>query len=100
MRLTDNQGVDIVLDALGGKDWKKGLALLRPFGMLVAYGFANMSRGDTRSYVHMLGELLSVPLISPLSLMNRNRSVGGVHPQNPAFPLQEPRGYLVVTACG
>ncbi|MBI5509585.1 MAG: zinc-binding dehydrogenase [Deltaproteobacteria bacterium] len=79
MRLTDNRGVDIVLDPLGGKDWKKGLTLLKPFGMLVAFGFANLSRGDTRSWIHAVGQLLSVPLLSPLSLMVKNRSVAGVH---------------------
>jgi NADPH:quinone reductase-like Zn-dependent oxidoreductase len=37
-RLTAGQGVDIVLDPLGGHDWRKGLKLLRPCGRLVAYG--------------------------------------------------------------
>jgi NADPH:quinone reductase-like Zn-dependent oxidoreductase len=31
-RLTDGRGVDVVLDALGGSDWKKGFSLLRPGG--------------------------------------------------------------------
>src|SRR5262249_33657846 len=35
-RLTDGEGVDIVLDPLGGRDWKKGMSLLRPVGRLVA----------------------------------------------------------------
>src|SRR5262252_7975292 len=44
--LTEGKGVDIVLDALGGRDWKKGFELLRPAGRLIAFGFANMSAGD------------------------------------------------------
>ena len=40
-RLTGGEGVDIVLDPLGGPDWRKGLKLLRPGGRLVAFGFAN-----------------------------------------------------------
>ena len=43
-RLTAGQGVDIVLDPLGGHDWRKGLKLLRPCGRLVAYGFANLGQ--------------------------------------------------------
>src|SRR5437868_3646401 len=43
-RLTGGEGVDVVLDALGGKDWRKGLKLLRPGGRLVAFGFANFAR--------------------------------------------------------
>ena len=42
-RLTGGKGVDIVLDPLGGNDWRKGLKLLRPAGRLVAYGFANLA---------------------------------------------------------
>ena len=30
MRLTNGKGVDVVLDALGGNDWRKGYKLLRP----------------------------------------------------------------------
>src|SRR5215470_6930363 len=42
-RLTGGEGVDVVLDPLGGADSRKGLKLLRPGGRLVAYGFANMA---------------------------------------------------------
>src|SRR6266540_3118556 len=45
-RLTGGEGVDVVLDALGGRDWKRGLALLRPVGRLVAFGFANLISGE------------------------------------------------------
>ena len=47
-RLTDGEGVDVVLDPLGGADWRKGLKLLRPGGRLVAYGFANLASGQRR----------------------------------------------------
>ena len=47
-RLTAGEGVDIVLDPLGGHDWRKGLKLLRPCGRLVAYGFANLASGQRR----------------------------------------------------
>jgi NADPH:quinone reductase-like Zn-dependent oxidoreductase len=45
-RLTRDEGVDIVLDPLGGNDWRKGLKLLRPCGRLVAFGFANLASGQ------------------------------------------------------
>lgn len=48
LRLTENEGVDVVLDPLGGRDWKKGYTLLREGGRLVAFGFANMSTGPRR----------------------------------------------------
>lgn len=78
-RLTDNKGVDLVLDPLGGRDWKKGMELLRPAGMLIAFGFANMSSGETRSIVHMARQIVGVPLFSPMGLMDKNRAVAGVN---------------------
>lgn len=79
MRLTDGKGVHVVLDALGGKDWKKGINLLRPVGRLVAFGFANMLTGDTKSLFTMIRQGLSIPLFSPLGLMDKNRAVAGVN---------------------
>ncbi len=77
--LTDGKGVDLILDPLGGKDWKKGLGLLRPTGMLIAFGFANMASGERRSLTRMLTQAARIPLLNPLSLMNQNKSVGGFH---------------------
>ena len=78
-RLTNGEGVDIVLDSLGGADWAKGLKLLRPVGRLVAYGFANLASGQRRRPVHVLRQLASMPRLTPVHLMNRNKSVSGVH---------------------
>ncbi|MEZ4390061.1 MAG: medium chain dehydrogenase/reductase family protein [Polyangiales bacterium] len=79
LRLTDGKGVDLILDPLGGKDWKKGMRLLRPAGLLVAFGFANMSSGERRSVVHMLREGVQIPIFTPLQLMDSNRGVAGVN---------------------
>jgi NADPH:quinone reductase-like Zn-dependent oxidoreductase len=78
-KLTSGKGVDIVLDALGGKDWKKGFDLLRPAGRLIAFGFANMASGEKRSLLHVARQAISVPLFTPLSLMDKNRSISGVN---------------------
>jgi len=78
-RITGNRGVDLVLDPLGGGDWKKGYALLRPAGMLVTYGFANLATGPRRSLLVAARQLLAVPRFSPLALMEHNRGVAGVN---------------------
>jgi synaptic vesicle membrane protein VAT-1 len=78
-QLTSERGVDLVLDALGGRDWKKGYALLRPTGMLIAFGFANMNTGGRRNLPHVLGQLARVPFFSPMKLMNGNKAVAGVN---------------------
>lgn len=79
MRVTGGKGVDIVLDALGGKDWKKGMGLLRPMGRMVAFGFANLATGERRNLFRIIQQSLSIPLITPLGLMEKNRSVAGVN---------------------
>ena len=78
-RLTGGEGVDVVLDPLGGKDWRKGMKLLRPCGRLVAYGFANLASGQRRRPAHVLSQAAGIPLLTPLQLMNHNRSVSGVN---------------------
>src|SRR6185436_11930826 len=78
-RLTASRGVDLVLDALGGGDWKKGYDLLAPAGMLICYDLANANKGGTRSLFRALGELARAPRFSPMSLMDQNRAVAGVN---------------------
>jgi NADPH:quinone reductase-like Zn-dependent oxidoreductase len=78
-RITKGQGVDLVLDPLGGDDWKKGYDLLRPAGMLIAFGFANMSAGEKRNIFHVAKNFFKVPKFSPMGLMDRNRAVAGVN---------------------
>jgi len=78
-RLTAGKGVDVVLDPLGGKDWRKGYRLLRPAGRLVAYGVANLATGEERSLWRVARAALGTPIFTPVGLMNDNRSVGGVN---------------------
>jgi NADPH:quinone reductase-like Zn-dependent oxidoreductase len=79
-RLTNDRGVDIVLDALGGPDWKKGYELLAPAGMLVAFGMANVNTGSgKRNLFRAITQLMRVPKFSARRLMDENRGVAGVH---------------------
>jgi NADPH:quinone reductase-like Zn-dependent oxidoreductase len=78
-RLTGGQGVDVVLDALGGPDWSKGFALLREGGMLVAFGLANANAGQKRNLLHVLGQIVRIPRFSPMKLMDQNKAVAGVN---------------------
>jgi synaptic vesicle membrane protein VAT-1 len=77
--LTGGEGVDLVLDPLGGRDWKRGLGLLRPVGQLIAYGFANLSGGEKRSLRRLASQLTGVPLLTPFGMMDRNHTVSGVN---------------------
>jgi NADPH:quinone reductase-like Zn-dependent oxidoreductase len=77
--LTGGEGVDVVLDPLGGADWRTGMRLLRPVGRLVAYGFANLAVGEKRSLLRLVRQGLRIPRYTPLGLMNRNLSLSGVN---------------------
>lgn len=79
LSLTGGKGVDLVLDALGGADWNKGYSLLRPSGLLIAYGWANMRGGHKRSLWHMAKQLSGLRLYSPMRLMNENRGIAGAN---------------------
>ena len=72
-------GLDRVFDPLGGGDWAKGFELLGPGGLLVAYGWANMVRGESRNLLHVGREWMRMPRLNPLMLMSQNRGVTGVN---------------------
>ncbi len=78
-RLVGERGVDLVLDALGGRDWKKGYSLLRSSGMLIAFGFANMNVGGRKNLFHIAKQITGVPLYTPIKLMDTNRAIAGVN---------------------
>ena len=78
-RLTDGRGVDMVLDALGGKDWQKGYGLLRPAGQLILFGLANTNTGGARILFHVLKVLLQVPKWRGRQLLDENKGVAGVN---------------------
>jgi synaptic vesicle membrane protein VAT-1 len=78
-RIAGPRSLDLVLDPLGGADWKKGYGLLRSTGTLIAFGFANVSTGGTRKLLHLAKQFARVPRWSPLALMDDNRGVAGVN---------------------
>jgi NADPH:quinone reductase-like Zn-dependent oxidoreductase len=78
-KLTSGRGVDAVLDARGGPDWKKGYELLAPGGLLVAFGLANAAVAGKRNLLHAASQILRSPLYHCMKLMDDNRGVAGVN---------------------
>lgn len=77
--LTKGRGVDLVLDAVGGKSWTEGYELLAPAGRLVAFGLSAAASGKKRSLLHALGQVVQVKKWSPMKLMDDNKQVQGVN---------------------
>jgi NADPH:quinone reductase-like Zn-dependent oxidoreductase len=79
LRLTNGEGVDIVLDALGGSALAKSYRVLRPAGRLFTFGFSRATPGERRAWLTILSELARTPRFHPLRLMDQNRAVLGVN---------------------
>jgi synaptic vesicle membrane protein VAT-1 len=77
--LTNDRGVDVVLDSIGGKSFDTSYRLLAPLGRLVMLGVSAVSRGETRSWWHAALAMLRMPRFKPLSIMNHNRGVFGLN---------------------
>jgi len=73
-------GVEMVMDPIGGKSYSKSLACLGPTGRLVVYGFsvAAASSGK-RNWLRSLKAIVQTPWFHPLKLMGKNIAVMGVN---------------------
>ena len=74
-----DKGVDLILDAIGGRSWTEGYDLLAPCGRLVAFGLSSAAPGNTRNLLHALRQLLSIKKWSPMKLMDDNKTIGGTN---------------------
>jgi NADPH:quinone reductase-like Zn-dependent oxidoreductase len=72
---TNGYGLDVVLDSVGGKVFKKGWNLLAPMGRYVLYGFAAVSGKRTYSKLKAVREALAAPILFPHLLLSRNVSL-------------------------
>lgn len=78
-RITQGEGVDIVLDALGGAALAKSYRCLAPLGRVYTFGASTFAPGDKRSIVAALKGLWSSPTFKPMDLMDKNRGVHGIN---------------------
>ena len=75
--LTKEKGLDLVLDAVGGKSWTEGYELLAPAGRLVAFGLSAASSGKKRNLFHAAMQVMAVKKWSPMKLMDDNKTISG-----------------------
>jgi synaptic vesicle membrane protein VAT-1 len=79
MELTDNRGVELVIDPLGGSSWKRSYRALRTTGRMGVFGMSTASASGIRGKLRALKALAQTPRFHPLALMNRNRGVFGLN---------------------
>jgi len=78
-RLADPEGIDVVLDSVGGECLQKSYELLAPLGRLVSFGLSKAVPGPRRNWIKTLLAWWQTPRFSPLALIDRNVSVSGFH---------------------
>jgi NADPH:quinone reductase-like Zn-dependent oxidoreductase len=82
MALTNDRGVDLIIDPLGGKEWKRSYRALRATGRLGMFGISVAStnaKGGLSAKYNLIKTVLAMPKFNPLSLLDKNRGVFGVN---------------------
>jgi NADPH:quinone reductase-like Zn-dependent oxidoreductase len=79
MQLTNGRGVDLIIDPIGGKHWKKSYASLRHTGRLGMFGVSTASANGLAGTLKMLKAVVQTPWFFALPLVNRNRGVFGLN---------------------
>ncbi len=78
-RLTNDRGVELVLDPIGGSHWKKSYAALRTTGRLGMFGVSTASANGLKGKLKLVKAGLQMPRFHPLGLLNKNRGVFGLN---------------------
>jgi NADPH2:quinone reductase len=76
---TDGEGVDLVLDAVGGRTLEASYRLLAPLGRVVSYGLSAAVTGERRNPLGALRALWRTPRFRPQEMIGRNVGVWGFH---------------------
>ncbi|HVM31539.1 MAG TPA: zinc-binding dehydrogenase [bacterium] len=75
---TGGRGVDLVLDPVGGAQWKKSYQVLGPAGRLGAYGVSSV-KPSAAGALAFLPLVIQMPWFNFVGLMNANKGVFGVN---------------------
>jgi NADPH2:quinone reductase len=78
-RLVGDRGIDVALDAMGGRATPACRRLLAPLGRLVFYGMSNAMPRAKRSWLRAGLAWLRTHTFHPLSLIHPNIGVFGIH---------------------
>jgi NADPH:quinone reductase-like Zn-dependent oxidoreductase len=71
--------LDLVMDAIGGRSFRRSYTLLRPGGRLVCFGASSLVQGETRSIVGAIRTLLAMPRFNLVSQMEQSKVVIGLN---------------------
>jgi NADPH:quinone reductase-like Zn-dependent oxidoreductase len=75
----EEESIDLVMDAIGGRSFAKSFSLLRPGGRLVCFGAAGLVTGDRRNIPGTIKRLVQTPFFHPLRLSSQSKAVMGLN---------------------
>jgi NADPH:quinone reductase-like Zn-dependent oxidoreductase len=83
-RLTNGEGVDVIMDAIGPSSFKRSYKSLRPGGRLIMFGLSEVQTGERRDIPAALKGLArmpgaTMPWWKSLSMMNENKGIFGLN---------------------
>jgi NADPH:quinone reductase-like Zn-dependent oxidoreductase len=77
IRKETGRGVDVVLDSIGGDTFHRSWNLLEPFGRHILFGAAAAVKPGAIARLGALWRLRRMLLVSPLGMIDRNRTLSG-----------------------
>ena len=77
--VTKGRGVDVILDPIGGRSFLTSYRMLAPLGRLIIFGLSAAAPGERRNLFRAFSAWLANPRFDPMSLINRNHGVFGLH---------------------
>jgi NADPH:quinone reductase-like Zn-dependent oxidoreductase len=75
----EKRPLDLVMDAVGGKSYRRSFSLLRPGGRLVCFGASAVMGGERRNIPRALKTLAETPRFNPLKLASESKAVIGLN---------------------
>ncbi len=70
---------DVIMDAVGGKSFRRSYSLLRPGGRLVAFGASSVVSGQRRNLVTALSAIARMPRFNLVKQMSESKAVIGLN---------------------
>jgi NADPH:quinone reductase-like Zn-dependent oxidoreductase len=75
----EEQPLDLVMDAIGGKSFKQSFSLLRPGGRLICFGASAVTSGERRNLTAAARTVMQMPRFNPMKLMPESKAVIGLN---------------------
>ncbi len=77
IRKDSGRGVDVVLDSVGGDTFARSWSLLEPYGRHILFGAAAAVKPGAIARLGALWRLRRMLLVSPLAMIDKNRTLSG-----------------------